>query len=247
MEQANDTYTKREYRRNKRIFFVIKLILIAAYLFIIFFVLFMNQRTTFSVVSLVIITLMCFLVFRLLNFWERRNSKDIKRNENTWGKGFKAEDNVGNSLKTLSSEFKVIEDFNTGHGNIDFIVIGPTGLFTIEVKARKGTVSYKSGQVYINNRLSDKDFIAQTKAEKFWIMNALKQNFNIDYPVIGLLEFPFGKIDKFTISGPIKDNIWIGEGNFHRYIIDKSRNHLTPEEVDRIYTFLASKKENKTV
>ena len=246
MDNIEDSYTKREYKRNKGIFLIIKLIIAAACLLLSSILLYAILKIPLTPIILISTVIIFFIAFKFMYSFLKQNKSDVNKNDNTWGKGLAAEDTVGKSLLALPPEYKVIEDFNTGRGNIDVIVIGPTGLFTIEVKATKGFVSYRNGQLTIDGRFPEKDYIAQTEAERYWLSNTLRQNFNTDYPVTGLLEFPFGKIDKGTINGPIKDGVWIGEGNFHRYLINKSRNHLSPDEIERIYTFLNTLKENKS-
>lgn len=242
MVNKEDSYTKREFNRNKGIFLVIKLIIIAGCLLLISYLLYALIKIPLTPLAIVTLAIMFFIAFKIMNSFLNQNKSDVARNDKTWGKGLEAEDMVGKSLLALLPEYKIIEDFNTGRGNIDVIVIGPTGLFVIEVKAMKGVVSYRNGQLAIDGRVFEKDYIVQTEAEKDWLSNTLKQYLNIDYKITGLLLFPFGKIDKATINGPIKADIWIGEGNFHRYLIDKSRNYLTTNEVERIYTLLKNLK-----
>lgn len=238
MDNIKDSYTKREYKRNKGIFLIIKLIIIAGCLWLISYFLYTLIKIPLTPLVTVSLAVIFFVAFRFIYSFLKQNRSDVAKNDKTWGKGLEAEDTVGKSLLALPPEYKIIEDFNTGKGNIDVIVIGPTGLFVIEVKAIKGMVSYTDRQLMIDGRNAYGNYVAQTEAERFWLSNTLKQYLNIDYKITGLLLFPFGKIDKATINGPIKDSIWIGEGNFHRYLIDKSRNYLTTNEVERIYTFL---------
>ena len=238
MDNKKDSFTKREYKRNKGIFLIIKLIIIAGCLLLISYLLYALIKIPLTPLVIVSLAIIFFVAFKFMYSFLKQNRSDVAKNDKTWGKGLEAEETVGKSLLALPPEYKIIEDFNTGKGNIDVIVIGPTGLFVIEVKAMKGVVSYRNGQLAIDGGVFEKNYIVQTEAERYWLSNTLKQNLNIDYKITGLLLFPFGKIDKATINGPIKADIWIGEGNFHRYLIDKSRNYLTTNEVERISTFL---------
>ena len=142
-------------------------------------------------------------------------------------------------------EYKNVDHFNTGHGDIDNIVIGPKGIFIIEVKSSKGTVSYINKQLLINGKPPEKDYIRQTVAEKLKLIEILKLQFNKQYTVTGLLEFPFGKIDKNTIHGKLYDHdIWIGQNTFYKYLIEKSNEYLSHQEIENIYSFLNSVKNN---
>ena len=52
-----------------------------------------------------------------------------------WRQGAAGEESVGAALDGLQPEWCVVHDYSTGRGNIDHIVIGPGGLFTVETKS----------------------------------------------------------------------------------------------------------------
>jgi hypothetical protein len=54
-------------------------------------------------------------------------------------RGASAEEHVGGLLDQLAG-WRVLHDANTGHGNIDHILIGPAGVFTVETKSHPGPV-----------------------------------------------------------------------------------------------------------
>jgi hypothetical protein len=56
-------------------------------------------------------------------------------------RGATAEEHVGGLLETLPpSEWRVIHDASLGRGNIDHILVGPAGVFTVETKSHPGPV-----------------------------------------------------------------------------------------------------------
>jgi hypothetical protein len=56
-------------------------------------------------------------------------------------RGASAEEHVGGLLAKLpASEWRVIHDASLGRGNIDHILIGPAGVFTVETKSHPGPV-----------------------------------------------------------------------------------------------------------
>jgi len=56
-------------------------------------------------------------------------------------RGARAEEHVGSLLAELEgSEWCVIHDASLGHGNVDHILIGPPGVFTVETKSHPGPV-----------------------------------------------------------------------------------------------------------
>jgi hypothetical protein len=56
-------------------------------------------------------------------------------------RGASAEEHVGSLLDGLDAyEWRVIHDASLGHGNVDHILIGPAGAFTVETKSHPGPV-----------------------------------------------------------------------------------------------------------
>jgi hypothetical protein len=56
-------------------------------------------------------------------------------------RGARGEEHVGELLDELSqAEWQVIHDATLGHGNVDHILIGPAGVFTVETKSSPGPV-----------------------------------------------------------------------------------------------------------
>jgi hypothetical protein len=56
-------------------------------------------------------------------------------------RGAQAEEHVGSLLEQLPREqWRVIHDASLGHGNVDHILIGPTGIYTVETKSHPGPV-----------------------------------------------------------------------------------------------------------
>jgi Nuclease-related domain len=54
-------------------------------------------------------------------------------------RGATAEEHVGSLLEQLAG-WRVIHDASMGHGNVDHVLIGPAGVFTVETKSHPGPV-----------------------------------------------------------------------------------------------------------
>jgi Nuclease-related domain len=60
-------------------------------------------------------------------------------------RGASGEEHVGGLLDELSGEdWIVIHDASFGHGNVDHIVLGAAGIFTVETKSRQGPVRVRT-------------------------------------------------------------------------------------------------------
>lgn len=70
----------------------------------------------------------------------------------SWIKGLRGERAVGKALEDLPASFVVIHDLDVGRGNVDHVVIGPTGVFAIETKEWSGRFAARGGRLLHNGR-----------------------------------------------------------------------------------------------
>jgi hypothetical protein len=92
-----------------------------------------------------------------------------------WGRGATGEEHVGRLLEELESEgWLATHDVNTGRGNIDTIVVGPGGIFTVEVKSHGGKL--RSDRV-------EPAMLRQAYAQKKWLERVMGE------PATALLVF----------------------------------------------------------
>jgi hypothetical protein len=62
-----------------------------------------------------------------------------------WSRGAAGEEQVGQILDELqASGWYALHDVNLGGGNIDHVVIGPAGIFTIETKSHRGRINTRT-------------------------------------------------------------------------------------------------------
>jgi hypothetical protein len=109
-------------------------------------------------VLLLTIAIGLFLMW-LANYAYRRVDKH-ESDRMSWRKGAVGEYEVGAELERLSDNYFVFNDVDTGRGNIDHIVVGPTGFFAIETKDWKGVVSATAdGEVTVPGRFGTGDSV----------------------------------------------------------------------------------------
>ncbi|HET7510441.1 MAG TPA: nuclease-related domain-containing protein [Solirubrobacterales bacterium] len=90
--------------------------------------------------------------------WLRFFGGSFKRSFSTWSQGAEGEEVVGQLLEELAtSGWYALHDVSFGRGNIDHVVVGPGGLFTIETKSHRGKVFISS---------LDQKMLGQAYAEK---------------------------------------------------------------------------------
>ena len=114
-----------------------------------------DQRSPKSLLLTVVAFLVSILAFKLM---ERLLNKQI-RIARTEEYGADGEREIVKFLKDLPDTYTVVSDldFPDSYGNIDHLVIGPNGVFAIDVKNWSGTVtSDGNGELCLNGNPTDK-------------------------------------------------------------------------------------------
>jgi hypothetical protein len=89
--------------------------------------------------------------------WANKNLTVIEKKRDSMQRGAAGEVHVGNLLTTLPDDFCVINDLSTPSGNIDHVVVGPTGVFALDAKAWRGVVkSDGAGELLLNDSPTQK-------------------------------------------------------------------------------------------
>lgn len=92
-------------------------------------------------------------------------------------RGAIAEERIADLLAELDTQaFFVLHDIPTPYGNIDHIVIGKErGVFLLETKAHGGKVETSEGQLLVNSKPPEKDFIAQALKNAYWLRGEIEK------------------------------------------------------------------------
>ena len=90
---------------------------------------------------------------RLLLLVDRTTSKGKRLDPSSWLKGARGEEAVGRILAGLRQDgYRDLHDIETGKGNIDHVVVGPTAVVAVETKHWTGTFSSVNGDLRFNRR-----------------------------------------------------------------------------------------------
>ena len=92
-----------------------------------------------------------------------------------WKQGEMAEESVGGLLEALPKNYFVMNDFVTKKGTIDYIVVGPKGMLTIETKSHKGIVTNNGEKLLADGHPFGVDFIKQAWAHGYLIRDLLAE------------------------------------------------------------------------
>ena len=237
MTNNKESFTYKKYLRNKKLLKCLLVLLIFnVIIFFYFLIKFYNDAYYKYPLSASILLIIFLIIFYFeIKKAEKELFKAERRNYLTWGRGAGAELIVKKSLMGLNNDYKILSDFEPGKWNIDHICIGPTGIFAIEVKAHKGTISYINNKLKINNQEIDGNYLGQAKKGSVFINQLIKEKIKKEYFIVPVLIFPNAKIH--DIKHRI-ENVWVGERGFEKWVIQNCKNLLTSEEIDDIYNTL---------
>lgn len=163
----------------------------------------------------------------ITTFWGRRQSTEA------WGKGADGEERTGRLLARLPSEFVVCHDLSIpgSRANIDHVVIGPTGLFTIETKSYRGGVTINRGTVRSGGRR--REGVAAQAAGQARVVAA-----RTGRPVRSLVVV-HGGVDVGWFSTPVVDGVRFCSPKRLVKVIRAGAGSLTAEEVADAATSLS--------
>jgi len=92
-----------------------------------------------------------------------------------WKQEAVSEESVGDSLEALPNNYSVINDFVTKKGTIDYIVVGPKRILTIETKNHQGAVTNHGEMLLQDGHPFEKDFIKQAWALSYSVRDLLAE------------------------------------------------------------------------
>lgn len=176
------------------------------------------------------------LIFEVVLFVLGRRFVGKAENEiANWKRGLDGEIIVGRKLaEDLPDNFCVIHDLNTQFGNLDHVVIGPTGVFAVETKNWRGTVtSDGKGELLLNGKPTDKPCVKNFTRTIMTIRERLVPLAQTDHFIQGVMVFPSAHEDaKWGTTGSVH---CIGGDRIPDYFLkSRERKVLSPQEVDEL-------------
>ena len=167
-------------------------------------------------------------VFKKLN----RVVESLERERLCFRKGATGEAIVGFVLNNFPDEFRVIHDLSTPFGNIDHVVIGPTGAYVIDTKNWKGIITADgNGELLLNGKPTKKPEIKNLTRRIMSIKEKTKVLSSLDPYVQGVFAFPSAYVEaKWGTTGYIH---CITDEQLYDYIVgNKKSNKLSTKDID---------------
>lgn len=138
--------------------------------------------------------------------------------------------------------FFVFHDVPNGDANVDHVLIGPKGIFSIETKTwskpARGEcrVTVVDGVIRANGRTLDRDPVVQAKAQAGWLRNFFAES-QFEVSVQPVVVIPGWFVEPFDSK---KAGAWVLEVKALQKFVDNEPECLTREEVQAMASALTS-------
>ena len=112
-------------------------------------------------------------------------------NTDTFLRGGIGETDIADELDKLPdnySYFRGVKIKGTNY-DVDFVVIGPTGVFAIDAKSHNGKIEYSNGHLLKNGNKMEKNIIWQVKKEALFVHSLLLSELKFDIFVVPVIVF----------------------------------------------------------
>jgi hypothetical protein len=94
--------------------------------------------------------------------WATRKLDVFEKHRMDMRRGAEGENLVAARLREFPENFWVINDLTTPFGNLDHVVVGPTGVFILDTKNWRGIVTPDgNGELLLNGKALDKPYVGQ--------------------------------------------------------------------------------------
>lgn len=198
-----------------------------------------------SIWGTVILVLVVVMSVPAIKFLDRLSDKQIRESRKE-EKGADGERDFIKYLADLPDTYTVVSDldFADSYGNIDHLIIGPTGVFAIDVKDWKGTVaSDGKGELLLNGKPTDKPQIRCFTRRTMDLKERVKALTRLDPYIQCVFAFMHTHVEaKWGTTGAAH---CIRAEQIVDYVTKlRANNPLTPSDLSRLVSAAKSLKEN---
>lgn len=177
-------------------------------------------------------------LFVLVTFFE-----EIGRGIGNRRQGREAELDVEDKLFELPDNFKILSNLIIGdRGNIDEVVVAPTGIWVIEVKSHPGKIGFNGTELTRNGYIfQEKNFFSQVWAQKRTVEETIFSTLNQKYHVQPVIVFSDPGADVRLGLKPINGVYVIGYNWINKLIHEQNaQRSLDQNTINLIVEILSS-------
>jgi hypothetical protein len=141
-------------------------------------------------------------------------------------KGVRGEASVGEILEGLGSGHRILHGIDTGRGNVDHVVTGPTGVFAIETKNVSGRFELRHGRFTKDGHDATR-VLRQAKAEAMAMRDRLRHA-GMDRWVEAVVASSNARVDQDRLQA---ENVTVVAATALRAYIQNRTVRLSPEDI----------------
>ena len=148
---------------------------------------------------------------------------------------------VGEFLERFREKgYRVFHDIVGGNFNIDHLLIGKTGIYTIETKTLskpnkgKPEIQYDGNQVKINGHTPERDPIVQSKAQASWVKELVRDLTGKLYKVQPVVLYP-----GWYVKQPSGAEVWVLNPKALTGFLEKNDDQIDESSIHPIATHLS--------
>jgi hypothetical protein len=132
------------------------------------------------------------LATRMITFWTARSGVEPNNTTPAGTAGATIEE----ILEQLEGEHFTFPNVSTRSGTIDYVVLSKEhGFFLLETKPHSGRVSVVDCRLRVNGKLPEKDFVAQTLRNTYWLIEEIRSATGMEAAITPLLVFTNASVD----------------------------------------------------
>lgn len=125
-----------------------------------------------------------------------RKLEQIERRRIAMRKGTVGENTIAKILADFPDEFHVINGLTTPFGDLDHVVVGPTGVYVLDTKNWKGVVAADGkGELLVNGKPTDRPTVKPFVARIMNVKEKIRTLCNLDPYFNPVLVFPVARVD----------------------------------------------------
>lgn len=186
-----------------------------------------NPRTRNPLIlSIFAVLMVAYAVWRIWRTWPQLHQ--LKQ-------GIEGEKVVGQFLERLRGQgYQVFHDLQGEDFNVDHVIIGPAGVFTIETKTLskplrgETKIQFDGETVAVNGTLLERNPLRQAKAQASWLKKTLQEFSGRDFIVHPVVLFPGWYIEQRP--GSLRE-IWVLEPKALPKFLSNAPANLSDEDV----------------
>jgi hypothetical protein len=182
--------------------------------------------------ALLLIVLIAIII---LTKWGEKKLGALQKRRDDMRRGAAGEIHVGNILADFPDDFCIVNDLTTPFGNLDHVVVGPTGVFVLDTKSWRGVVTTDGkGELLVNRKPTEKHEIRQFVGRMLGVrdkVRTLAPGCEAFYQP--LFVFTAARVEaKWGTTGSVH---CVRDDQLNEYIVQKDfGKRLRPDEVQRI-------------